>query len=64
MCARLHNADDATFSGSQIRVTSGSAKMKGGGGTFKLGGSITIDAKKFGGKGGPMLKLKGNLDYK
>lgn len=57
-------ADDAMFSGSQIRVTSGSAKMKGGGGTFKLGGSITIDAKKFGGKGGPLLKLKGNLDYK
>lgn len=56
--------DDAIITGSQVRVTSGSATLKGGGGTFKLTGSITIDAKKFGGKGGPQLKLKGNIDYK
>ncbi len=57
-------AEDAMFTGSQVRVTCGSAKMKGGGGTFKLGGSITIDAKKFGGESGPMLKIQGTIDYK
>lgn len=56
--------EDAVFSGSQVRVTCGSATVSGGGNKLKLGGSLTIDAKKFGGKGGPLLKLKGNLDYK
>ncbi len=55
---------ECMISGSQVRVTAGSATFKGGGGTFKLGGSITIDATKFGGKGGPTLKLKGTIDYK
>ncbi|MFK7989798.1 MAG: type VI secretion system Vgr family protein [Sandaracinaceae bacterium] len=57
-------ADDAVFSGSQVRVTCGTAQLKGGGGKLKLGGSLTVDAKKFGGKSGPLLKIKGNLDYK
>jgi len=57
-------SEDAMFTGSQVRVTSGSATFKGGGGEFKLGGSITIDAKKFGGESGPMLKIQGTIDYK
>lgn len=61
---KIKCGEDAMFTGSQIRVTSGSAKMKGGGGSFKLGGNITIDAKKFGGESGPMLKIKGTIDYK
>lgn len=56
--------DDAMFSGSQVRVTAGSATLKGGGGKITLGGSITVDAKKFGGKGGPTLMIKGTTDYK
>ncbi len=56
--------EDCMITGSQVRVTSGSATLKGGGGELKLGGSITIDAKKFGGSGGPQLKIKGNIDYK
>lgn len=56
--------EDAMFSGSQVRVTCGTATFKGGGGEFKLGGSITIDAKNFGGESGPMLKIQGNIDYK
>lgn len=55
---------DCMITGSQVRVTSGSALLKGGGGKFKLGGSITIDATKFGGSGGPQLKIKGNINYK
>jgi len=55
---------DAMFTGSQVRVTCGSATFKGGGGEFKLGGSLTIDAKKFGGDSGPMLKIAGTIDYK
>jgi type VI secretion system secreted protein VgrG len=57
-------ADACMIKGSQVRVTSGRAKFKGGGGTFTLSGSIKIDANKFGGKGGPILKLKGNVDFK
>jgi len=60
----IEASDDVMFTGSQVRVTCGSAEMKGGGGKFKLGGSITIDAKKFGGKSGPMLEVKGTIDYK
>lgn len=56
--------EDAMFSGSQVRVTAGSAKLKGGGGKVDLGGSITVDANKFGGKGGPTLMIKGTTDYK
>ncbi|MCC6873956.1 MAG: hypothetical protein IT378_06565 [Sandaracinaceae bacterium] len=55
---------DCTITGARVQVTSGSAKFKGGGGTFKLGGSITIDANSFGGSGGPMLKMAGTIDYK
>jgi type VI secretion system secreted protein VgrG len=56
--------EDFMVSGDQVRVTSATAEFKGGGGTFKLTGSITIDADKFGGKGGPALKIKGKIDYK
>ena len=55
---------DCMITGRNVIVTSGSAKFKGGGGTFKLGGSITIDANQFGGKSGPMLEIKGTIDYK
>ncbi|HJL19795.1 MAG TPA: type VI secretion system tip protein TssI/VgrG [Sandaracinaceae bacterium LLY-WYZ-13_1] len=61
---QIECGDDAMFSGSQVRVTAGSAKIAGGGGSIDLGGSITVDAKKFGGKGGPMLNIKGTTDYK
>ena len=56
---------DFKITGSQVRVTAGTASMKGGGGTFKLSSSITIDPKKFGGKGTGALQIKGaKLDYK
>lgn len=55
---------EAMITGRQIRVTAGSATLKGAGGEFELGSTITIDAKKFGGKGGPELQLKGKIDYK
>ena len=39
--------------------------LKGGSGTFTLSGSsITVDAAKFGGDGGPLLEIKGPINYK
>ncbi|HHH31446.1 MAG TPA: type VI secretion system tip protein VgrG [Polyangiaceae bacterium] len=60
---KISAGGDAIFTGHRVQVTAGTASIKGGGNTFKLSGSITIDAKKFGGKGGPMLTLKGKTDY-
>jgi type VI secretion system secreted protein VgrG len=55
--------ENAMINGRQIRVTSGKADLKGGGGKFLLTGTITIDAEKFGGDGGPNLKIKGKINY-
>jgi type VI secretion system secreted protein VgrG len=55
-----------TVTGTQVRVAApGGAKLKGGSGKLDLvGGTITIDASKFGSGGGPMLQLKGRVNFK
>ncbi len=49
--------------GKQIRITTGSLKIKGGGTKFDLGGTIKVDASSLGAKGGPTLKLKGKIKF-
>jgi type VI secretion system secreted protein VgrG len=56
--------ENAMITGRQVRVTAGKATLSGGGGKFKMSSSLTIDAKKFGGAGGPKLHIKGKIDYK
>lgn len=55
-----------SVTGSQVRVTApGGAKLKGGSGKFILkGGTLKVDAAKFGSGGGPDLKLEGKVDFK
>lgn len=56
--------DGYTVSGRLVALTTASLEMKAGGSSLKAQGKLTLKASSLGASGGPILQLKGRINYK